>query len=204
MGLGLCIAFVLGLDLLGMHWAGESALPGERALLQRVIDILPVSLSDALWLEIPGHFVFLLPLLGTAAWIAVRNGQPLRAVALLASFFLLELIVFAGWFGWSRPRPDLVLDGVLAPGLHSFPSGHTAQTVSAWGLLAYLWAQASKNIVERALAVLLVLLITSGVVAARLTLGTHWPSDIVAGALVGTVWLAVLIVALRRAESARP
>jgi membrane-associated phospholipid phosphatase len=35
---------------------------------------------------------------------------------------------------------------------------------------------------------------------ARLGLGTHWPSDIVAGAVIGGLWLAVVMHALRRAE----
>ena len=38
-------------------------------------------------------------------------------------------------------------------------------------------------------------------VVARLRLGAHWPTDIAAAALLGTAWVAVLILALRRAEA---
>jgi hypothetical protein len=34
---------------------------------------------------------------------------------------------------------------------------------------------------------------------ARVVLSAHWPSDMLAGALVGTYWLGVVVFALRRA-----
>lgn len=71
------------------------------------------------------------------------------------------------------------------------------------GFLAYLWARATPRIGERvfafAVAAAWVLIISVG----RLRLGSHWPSDMIAGYLIAAAWLTVVIVAQRRLEHAR-
>ena len=39
----------------------------------------------------------------------------------------------------------LIGDGIAAPGLHSFPSGHAALCVAVYGFLAYLWIRSSRS-----------------------------------------------------------
>ena len=72
--------------------------------------------------------------------------------------------------------------------------------MAVYGLLAWLWLRASRSVVERMLVVVLLaaLLLVTG--AARVRLGSHWPSDVLAGYAVGAVWLLTVIAALRRAE----
>jgi undecaprenyl-diphosphatase len=86
----------------------------------------------------------------------------------------------------------------VAP-LHSFPSGHAALCIAVYGFLAYLWIRASKSVAEKVFAVVVVALLTTVVSLARVRLGSHWPSDIVAGAVIGIAWLVVVIVAYRGA-----
>jgi len=109
--------------------------------------------------------------------------------------------VLLGWHTWDRPRPHLIAGGLASPGFHSFPSGHISQVVVSYGLFVYLWARATRSRSERAVAVLLLLALVAVVGLARLRLGAHWPSDIVAGALIGAAWLASVIAALRAAEA---
>lgn len=40
------------------------------------------------------------------------------------------------------------------------------------------------------------------IVSSRLVLGAHWPSDVAVGVIVGVLWLAVIIAALKRVEDA--
>jgi undecaprenyl-diphosphatase len=109
-------------------------------------------------------------------------------------------LVLLGWWMWDRQRPKLIAGGIAAPGLHSFPSGHVALMMAVYGLLAFLWCRASRSVVERVLAVVLLaaLLLITG--TARVRLGSHWPSDVLAGYVIGAAWLATIVTALLRAE----
>jgi membrane-associated phospholipid phosphatase len=46
-------------------------------------------------------------------------------------------------------------------------------------------------------------LLTAIVGLGRIRLGAHWPSDVVAGAVVGGFWLWMLVRALRKGEEGR-
>ena len=75
--------------------------------------------------------------------------------------------------------------------------------ISVYGLLIYLWCRASRNGFERFIAVAIGVGWVTMLGYARLRLGSHWPSDILAGAAIGIVWLCAVIVALRQAEGER-
>jgi undecaprenyl-diphosphatase len=73
-------------------------------------------------------------------------------------------------------------------------------TLSVYGLLAFAWCRRSTSLPERTLVVLLTAAWCGAAGFARVRLGSHWPSDVIAGAMLGTAWLIVLILALRQAE----
>lgn len=186
---------------LGTLLVVRGTIDDETALFQRALELVPFDFAAAIWIETPGNSIFLIPVVLVAAALVARAGRPLLAISILAVFFVVDTLVLLGWWIWDRPRPKLVLEGIAAPDWHSFPSGHVAQTVTVYGLLAYLWCSASRSWVERTIVVLLALVLVVVVGMARLALGTHWPSDLLAGALIGLAWLTTVIVALRRAEA---
>lgn len=192
---------MLGLSLAGRRLDRAGALGWDADALRWILAHSPLSFSTAIWAGTPGNGVFMIPLILCSALLAVWLRRPLIALSILASYFMLDLIVGVGWMTWDQARPDLVLDGAASPDLHAFPSGHVAQMISAYGFWTYLWIRASRSAGERILAVLLLLAATGVIALARLRLGAHWPSDIVAGALTGGYWLAVVVVALRRGEA---
>lgn len=78
----------------------------------------------------------------------------------------------------------------------SFPSGHTLGSTLAFGLLAYLLWNYLPEPWGVIAAVLLVLLIIA-VGLSRISLGAHFPSDVLAGWLIGLVGLALIIFIVR-------
>jgi undecaprenyl-diphosphatase len=107
-----------------------------------------------------------------------------------------ELVVFlAVTAAVHRARPAVArLD--VAPPTSSFPSGHAGAAVALYGCLAYL---VLRYVRRRALAMTLAALLWLVPVAvgiSRLYRGMHFPSDVVAGAVGGGLWLLVVLVTL--------
>jgi membrane-associated phospholipid phosphatase len=96
----------------------------------------------------------------------------------------------------ARPRVPLVLQVTEHPSASSFPSGHTMFIVTVMTVLMLClgrrflprWAQP----VGWALVVLVIL----ANAISRIYTGAHWPTDVLAGILIATAWLA-FVVSLR-------
>jgi membrane-associated phospholipid phosphatase len=201
-GLAASLALMLALCFATRNLDESGRLAWETPFLRRVAGWEVMTFSTALWAESPGNSVFMIPVVAAAALLCAWARRPLRAIAVLGAFFMLDLVVLLGWLAWDRSRPVEIEGGIASPGFHSFPSGHVAQMVAAYGLFTWFWVRGSRSVVERIFAVLLFLSATATVALARLRLGSHWPTDVAAGAVVGVAWLCVSILALRRAEAA--
>jgi undecaprenyl-diphosphatase len=108
---------------------------------------------------------------------------------------------------FNRPRPDVFPWRTQHVGLASFPSGHAMTSIVVYGTLAFLIARlAPTRLLRRltwALAILVILLIGWS----RLYLGVHYPSDVLAGFVMGAAWAVICglgIEAVRYFRSRRP
>jgi membrane-associated phospholipid phosphatase len=94
-----------------------------------------------------------------------------------------------------RARPQ-VFEWQTTAVSSSFPSGHAMSATVCYGTVAYLVIRLQKHHWSRLLtgtaAVILVLLIC----ATRLYLGVHFPSDVIAGMLVGLAWAGFCMATL--------
>jgi membrane-associated phospholipid phosphatase len=89
-----------------------------------------------------------------------------------------------------RARPNVVrLDH--APPTSSFPSGHTAAAVTLCGAAAILVVRYSTRAAWRRVAVALAIVLPLIVAGSRLYRGMHYPTDVIAGALLGFSWLRI-------------
>ena len=102
----------------------------------------------------------------------------------------------------ARARPDL-LDPIVTERGFSFPSGHSALGMAAWGILGVLVMRSRLPLgvrrgVVAAVAVLIVLIGLS-----RIWLGVHYPTDVLAGWTAGAV-IVLLYARLTRRVSPEP
>jgi undecaprenyl-diphosphatase len=197
---GLLMLMVLLMKLAQAQLANGS-LDWERPFLENMEVNPPFSFSTALWVQTFGTDITLWVLILTTGGMFVWGRRPLRAFSLVLAYVGLDLIVRLGWGMWDRVRPDIIAEGFARPHFASFPSGHTGKTLVVYGVLCYLWASASRNVVEKAFAMLFPFFLTALVGYGRMGMGVHWPSDVMGGATLGTFWLLVLIVALRKDQA---
>ena len=118
----------------------------------------------------------------------IREAFPLAIVAATS-----QLIVRGVKESIQRLRPEV--GAVLLAQDPSFPSGHTTQYTMFLGLLAYLaWRRFRPGWPRRVTIAACVLMIIM-VGPSRVYLGQHWPSDVLAGYLLGggiaLIWIAI-------------
>ncbi|MCL4505109.1 MAG: phosphatase PAP2 family protein [Chloroflexi bacterium] len=82
----------------------------------------------------------------------------------------------------------------------SFPSGHACTVLVTYGALSVI---AWRTPVIRWVTLTFAALTIVGVGYGRLYLGVHWPSDVLAGYLLGTTWLMLALIARRHINSGR-
>lgn len=94
----------------------------------------------------------------------------------------------------ARPRPPQEVALVAETG-YSFPSAHAVGATVVYGLLAVV-SDTGKRWQRFVVAGVLTVVIASS----RVVIGVHYPGDVVAGVVVGTVYLAVVLRYFRDAE----
>jgi len=91
-----------------------------------------------------------------------------------------------------RTRP--VQSGALIalPTTLAFPSGHSITATLLYGVLAFLLWRGLKVAWQRDLALSVCIGLVIAIGLTRIYLGVHWPTDVVAGMLLGGAWLSLM------------
>jgi undecaprenyl-diphosphatase len=97
--------------------------------------------------------------------------------------------------GFDRPRPQIFEWGSHAL-TSSFPSGHAMSAAVVYGTVAYLAARLQKRHLHRVLTLLVAGILILLIAATRLYLGVHYPSDVLAGIIIGLAWASFCMATL--------
>ena len=117
----------------------------------------------------------------------------LYAATFLANFFFEHILTI-------NLRPVFEADGTLEA---SYPSSHSLMAVTVFGssmLLCRAWLSAHGKQAEARLSTLAYLATMLLLVVTRACAGVHWLTDIIGGALLGTVLLSLFALAIYRQD----
>lgn len=167
------------IDIRVNNWNGQQALP---------------SLDRAAWIyDKMGQRSVLVPILLLVAGYFARKNRTWRPVVLaMMSFLVLNVVVGAMKILIGRSQTETGDPSVLQ-GDVIFPSGHSSNMVLTGGVIVYLMLRYARNppvrLVAAVWSVLTVLTILTSVY-----IGSHWLTDLVAGAFVGGLLLQSVIL----------
>jgi len=119
------------------------------------------------------------------AWGRRRSGVVLAA--LMAADPLVAGILKALF---DRPRPPVSGMLIAAPSDAALPSGHAMATLVFYGSLALIACLETRSIARRVGAIAAAVVAVLLVGASRVVLGVHWPSDVLAGWVFGSLLVA--------------
>jgi undecaprenyl-diphosphatase len=112
-----------------------------------------------------------------------------RAAALVALTFASDLMAFLVKLLVERGRPDTeIVRQFYGPDSFSYPSGHTVRAAAFVATLIWVFAPVRLRL---PLAVIGGALAGAVMGYARVSLGVHWPTDVIGGTLLGLAWFAV-------------
>lgn len=167
-------------------------LPWEVALLRDLHVHLP-TIVDRLVLVLPwlGTNITILPGVAIASYILAKRRRRDLIAALVVAAAGNYAIAFLLKYSLDRPRPTLFQARGEFTG-PSYPSGHAMMATSVLFVVAYLLRR------ERGWTWPYYVVTAFGLltVYSRLYLGVHWPTDVFAGALLGVMWLAAMLLAM--------
>lgn len=193
---GALTALILTQPVFGPDVAVERAIQGPRGAW---LDALATAIS---WLGFPPWSIVVDAVVVIGAALSGRRwGGVCAALAAAGSaglWFLVLSVVH-------RPRPTADLVRVTAEIAYgSFPSGHVMNLTAFYGFLAVLAATSLPPGWPRRVAIGLCVLLVTSIGLARIYSGEHWPTDVLAGYVLGAACLLVVtqvyLLGLRRAR----
>ena len=206
LGLGLLAAAVALSLFVWLGYEVRSGTPTDFDLTIRaaIRSLETARLSTVMWgASVYGAPRRLLPLSLVVAAVFLVRGWRRGALLILVTVAGAGVLDLGLKELFARARPQAYFDYYPTPESFSFPSGHALFAVCFFGGIAVLLSHRLRGVLARiltwALAFALILLI--GV--SRIYLGVHYPTDVIGGFAVGTVWVAAVALGDRLAQRRR-
>ena len=129
---------------------------------------------------------------GLFLWLNKHKHSALLLLIATVGGMLLNNLLKAGF---NRPRPS-VISWVTQATFYSFPSGHAMSSTVVYSTVAYLAARLQRRHAARVSVMTIALIIIALISVSRLYLGVHYPSDVLAGIIIGLAWAAFCMATL--------
>jgi undecaprenyl-diphosphatase len=179
-------AFVLVGWLLGELWVaiiGSSEADAMRSLAEQRSHTLIQTARVITW---AGSGFVLVPLAAVYCLLLGRAGLWREAAAVAVTLGGAMLISDVTKTLTARARPSV--EHLQAVTGSSFPSGHATQASAFWLSLVLALRATRVTSVARRVAGVFAATLVLGVAWSRVYLGVHYPSDVVAGVILGSGW----------------
>ncbi len=193
-------------------------------LAEEVMDSDFTKLSTQILLAIHSHtspvhtqIAFFFTNIGSVAGVVVcsavfifylwRSKKPILIYTYCVTLAGSAFFVFVLKLAFHQIRPHVFVP-LVAETNFSFPSGHALMSFTFWGFLGWYLVSLNHRQLWRWLLAVVFLGIAGSVALSRLYLGVHWPTDVLAGALIATFWISVCTAGYewtkRRTNSSKP
>src|SRR5688572_4937435 len=186
------------LALLG--WAITGPLRGTAAGFDSSIRTTIRQLQSPLWTA----FFLALTKLGSGLYLWIIGAAAGLIFIMLRWFrtLFLFILLMAGQaalhhgFKWifARPRPSALIN-YRAVESFSFPSGHTFASLCLYGMIAWIVTRQIENPAVTAAVWILTGILILLIAASRVYIGIHYPTDVLAALLAGSIWMAAVMSA---------
>ncbi|MCT2583715.1 phosphatase PAP2 family protein [Actinophytocola gossypii] len=143
-----------------------------------------------------GGSLVLAPVAVAVALVLAVRGR--RSDALLVSATTLGALVLGPLLKAVIERPRPREDHLVVVDSFAYPSGHSLTSMAVLGVLTALAVRHLTVRAARATAVAAGAFLIAAVGVSRVYLGVHWPTDVLAGWLVGATWLTVCLIVVGR------
>lgn len=100
--------------------------------------------------------------------------------------------VLKQFYGRGRPSINEEIDAIG----FSFPSGHSMGALVFYGFIAYFIARSSQKKSVKVLSSIVLGILILLIGTSRIYLGAHFPSDVMAGFVAGSIWLILCLLSL--------
>jgi undecaprenyl-diphosphatase len=205
-GLGGCILLFVFLALAGEVMEGETLAFDKKILLAfRKADdpsqpIGPEWITGVLLdlTSLGGPTVIALVVLAVVGFLLLQT-RYWTAFFILMTALTGEVVSYAMKGMFARPRPTIV-PHLREAFSSSFPSGHAMQSAIIYLTLGAVLMRITESRLTKIYCLTVAMLLTFLVGLSRVWLGVHYPTDVLAGWIVGLFWASMCWLAAQRYE----
>lgn len=117
-----------------------------------------------------------------------------RRLNMIMGLYIVVIVIITFFMKniFERERPlDLMIIEEFG---YSFPSGHSSSSIAFYGFIAYLIYKSKYSNWKKIILISLLFLVTFFIGVSRIYLGVHYATDVLAGFMVGLIYLMIFIL----------